>query len=356
MTDAHYGLLGRSGLRVSPLALGTMTFGQAGWGCGREDATALLDRYLDWGGNLIDTADRYADGGSEEIIGDWMADRGVRDRVVLATKFSLGRVPENPNSGGNGRKSMVASLEASLRRLKTDYIDLYYMHAWDGMTPVDEVMGGLQDLVSAGKIRYAGLSDVPAWYAARAQTLAEWRGRLPVCALQLEYSLVERGLELEFPAMCSELGMSLVAWSPLANGFLSGKHTPDAMPDGSRMQLTAAHTPPSMNKATTRNWEILQAVREVADELGRSPAQVAIGWLLSRPAVGAILLGARRVEQIDDSLAAADAPLPSDAVDRLSAVGEREPTKPYDWFPWGLGLQNDGVARRAAALTGASHG
>jgi aryl-alcohol dehydrogenase-like predicted oxidoreductase len=173
----------------------------------------------------------------------------------------------------------------------------------------------------------------------RAQTLAEWRGRLPVCALELEYSLVERGVELEFPVMCAELGMSLVAWSPLANGLLSGKHTPDAMLAGSRMQLTAGHTPPSMDKATARNRAILQAVREVADELGRSPAQVAIGWLLGRPAVGSILLGARCVEQIEDTLSAADAPLPRDAMERLTAAGEREPTKPYDWLPWGWGCR-----------------
>ncbi len=354
MSSGAYGLLGRSGLRVSPLALGTMTFGQEGWGCDRDASRALIDRYLEWGGNFIDTADRYADGASEEIVGEHLAERGLRDQVVLATKFSLGAKPGDPNSGGNGRKSMVASLEASLRRLRTDYLDLYYMHAWDGMTPVDEVTGGLQDLVSQGKVRYVALSDVPAWYAARAHTLAEWRGRLPICAVQLEYSLVERGLELEFPAMCAELGIDIVAWGPLGGGLLSGKHEPGVSPAGSRMQVTAAFTPPALEKATDRNWAVLGAVREVAEELGRSPAQVAVGWLLSRPGVGAVLLGARNAAQLDDTLGAADTPLPAEALERLTDASRPALVKPYDWFSWGQGLMNTNVSRRAGALGSAS--
>jgi aryl-alcohol dehydrogenase-like predicted oxidoreductase len=352
-TTGGYGLLGRSGLRVSPLALGTMTFGQADWGCERDVSHALMDRYIEWGGNFVDTADLYGHGASEEIVGEYVADRRLRDQVVIATKFSLGASQDNPNSGGNGRKAMMSALESSLRRLRTDYVDLYYMHAWDGLTPVDEVMAGLQDLVTQGKVRYVALSDVPAWYAARAQTLAEWRGRLPVCAVQLEYSLVERGVELEFPTMCAELGMAIVAWSPLGMGVLSGKYTRDGdRPDGARLQVTAAYTPPELAKLTERNLEIADVVREVAAEVGRSPAQVATAWLLARPAVGAVLLGARTVAQLDDSLGAADAPLPADAMERLNAVSELPVLKPYSWFGWGRSIMNPGVTPRAAALTG----
>ena len=225
MTLDSYHTLGRSGLRVSRLALGTMTFAQEGWGCDRDTAGKLLDVYLDAGGNFIDTADMYADGASEAVTGALIAERGIRDYVVLSTKFTMAMRPGDPNSAGNGRKSMLRALEASLRRLGTDHVDLYILHAWDALTPVEEVMRSLDDLVSAGKVRYIAFSDVPAWYAARAQTLAEWRGYEPLCALQLEYSLAERGLELEFPSLCQELGMGLMTWGPLGNGLLSGKYS-----------------------------------------------------------------------------------------------------------------------------------
>ncbi len=355
MTTPTYGLLGRSGLRVSPLALGTMTFGQAGWGCDRDASRALLDHYLEWGGNFIDTADRYGDGASEEIIGEYLAERGVRDSVVLATKYSLG-TPDHPNATGNGRIAMRRAIERSLQRLRTDYIDLYYMHAWDGITPVDEVVGGLQDLVSEGKVRYVALSDSPAWYVSRAHTLAEWHGHLPVCAVQLEYSLAERGIELEYPAMCAELGMDIVGWGPLASGLLTGSHTREESPAGSRRHLTAGHVPPTLDKDSERNWATVETLREIAEQTGRSGAQVAIGWLLSRPAVGSILLGARTIEQLEDTLGAADAPLPAEALERLTAASAPEYVKPYDWFGWGQAQtnMNGAVARRSTALTAVS--
>ena len=317
---SQYHLLGRSGLRVSRLALGTMTFGQQPWGCDEPTSAAILDRYLDWGGNLIDTADHYAGGKSERMLGEMIAGRGVRDRVVLASKFTMGSGAKGPNMVGNGRKTMMASLDASLRRLGTDYIDLYILHVWDGVTPAEEVMRALDDAVRAGKVRYVALSDVTGWYAARAQTLAEWRGYAPVCALQLEYSLIERGLELEFPSLCDELGMGLLAWAPLCNGLLSGKHRPGELSEG-RVKTVAESG--RFDRLTERNWAILAELDCVAAALGRPMAQVAVNWVASRPAIGSVILGATRPQQLDDTLGALDFTIPAELLadlDRVSAL------------------------------------
>ena len=219
-----YYTLGHTGLRVSRLALGTMTFG-TDWGWGADQATArqLFDRYLAAGGNFFDTADLYTNGNSERWLGQFVRDAGVRDRVVIATKFSFNGTPGNPNSGGNGRKHLLAAVDASLKRLGTDYIDLYLLHSWDRLTPAEEVIRTFDDLVRAGKIRHAGLSNVPAWYAARAQTIAEWRGYEKLSAFQLEYSLVERGIEDELLPFGIAHGLGTMVWSPLASGFLIGK-------------------------------------------------------------------------------------------------------------------------------------
>src|SRR5213594_3999991 len=220
-----YVTLGRSGLRVSPLCLGTMTFGNEwGWGSEEEKAREVFDRYIEAGGNFIDTADFYTEGHSEELLGKFISERGVRDRVVLATKFTLNTEPGNPNAGGNGRKNVYRAVEGSLRRLQTDYIDLYWLHAWDTVTPVEEVVSTLNDLVRAGKIRHYGFSDTPAWYVTRAQTLTEKEGKERLIALQLEYSLVERNIEREHIPASQELGIAICPWSPLAGGFLSGKY------------------------------------------------------------------------------------------------------------------------------------
>src|SRR5262249_7912809 len=221
----EYVTLGRSGLRVSPLCLGTMTFGtEWGWGSDEGAAAAILDHYLEAGGNFLDTADMYVNGRSEEILGRFIAERRARDRIVLATKFTFNAEPGNPNAGGNGRKNVYRALEASLRRLRTDYADLYWLHAWDTVTPVEEVLDTLTDLVRQGRIRHFGFSDVPAWYAARAETLAEQQGKDRIIALQLEYSLVERTIEREHVTAARELGMGICPWSPLAGGFLAGKY------------------------------------------------------------------------------------------------------------------------------------
>lgn len=319
----QYHLLGRSGLRVSRLALGTMTFGQPQWGCDAPTAAAILDRYLAWGGNLIDTADHYAGGESERMLGAMLTERGMRDDVVLASKFSLGSGETGPNRVGNGRKTMMASLDASLKRLRTDYLDLYILHVWDGITPVEEVMRALDDAVRAGKVRHIALSDVNGWYAARAQTLAEWRGYAPICAVQLEYSLIERGLELEFPSLCSEVGMGILAWAPLCNGLLSGKHKPADAGDLAAGRVKTVAEAGRFDRLTERNWTIVAELDRVARALGRSMAQVAVNWVASRPALSSVILGATRPEQLGDTLDALEFAIPEELLadlDRVSAL------------------------------------
>jgi len=333
-----YYTLGRSGLRVSRLALGTMTFGtENGWGCDRDTSRALFDRYLDAGGNFIDTADVYTRGTSETWLGEFIAERGVRDRVVLATKFThnFANADANPNAAGNGRKNIIRALEASLKRLNTDYIDLYLLHTWDRVTPVEEVLRTLDDLVTQGKVRHAGLSDVPAWYAARAQTMAELRGWEAPCALQMEYSLVERGIEYEFASLCQDRGMGLMVWGPLASGLLSGKYRPhsaaEAQTDG-RLKATAKIATPSLQKMTERNWRIVAELDKVAAELGRPMAQVAIHWVANRPAVASVVLGATRVDQLADTLPALDFELPAELEARLDRAGALPPAFPYTFL------------------------
>jgi aryl-alcohol dehydrogenase-like predicted oxidoreductase len=318
-----YRLLGRSGLRVSRLGLGTMTFGEAAWGCDPETSHAILDRFTEAGGNLVDTADYYSGGESERIVGGYVAERGLRDQMVIASKFSFGSGGKGANATGNGRKSMLSAVEGSLRRLSTDYLDLYILHLWDGITPAEEVMRGLDDLVSSGKVRYVALSDVTGWYAARAQTLAQWRGYEPLCALQLEYSLIERGLELEFPALCEELGMGILAWAPLCNGLLSGKHRPSAEGGLAAGRVETVNKTGRFDRLTNRNWAIVAKLEEVAVKLGEPMARVAINWVANRRAVGSVLLGATKVEQIADTLHSLDFTIAADdlaELDRVSAL------------------------------------
>lgn len=351
---SQYHLLGRSGLRVSPLALGTMTFGtEWGWGAPKETAHQLMGRYFELGGNFIDTADGYTGGTSEALIGEYFQANGGRERAVIATKFSLGSTPGDPNSGGNGRKNIYRALEGSLRRLKTDYVDLYWLHAWDGLTPVEEVIGTLTDLVRAGKIRYAGLSDVPAWYFARAQTLAE-RDRLsPIIALQLEYSLVERNIEREHVPAALALGAAIVPWSPLASGLLTGKYRRDGVDpkgEGRLPAIAASGNPGFLKLFTERNWGIVEALRSVAQELGRPPAQVALNWVATRPGVASTLIGATKPEQLESNLAALDFELPAPLAQRLDEVSRPELVHPYHFFEtefFSQGMLTGGTSVRA---------
>jgi aryl-alcohol dehydrogenase-like predicted oxidoreductase len=339
---ARYHLLGRSGLRVSPLALGAMTFGGGSWHSGADAALRIVARYVAAGGNFIDTADGYAAGASEELLGTYLKQAGTRDQLVLATKFSMASAPGDPNSGGNGRKNMIASLEGSLRRLGTDYVDLYWMHMWDGVTPAEEVMSAFDALVRAGKIRAAGLSNVPAWYAAMAQVTARSRGWEPAAALQLEYSLAERSVEREHLPAAADLGLGIVAWSPLANGLLSGKYTrgqdgrPDgggrlaAMADDGTIDRTSQSGNPTFTKLfTSRTWDIIDLLADVARQVGRSPAQVALNWVARRPGITATLTGATRLEQLEENLRATEFEIPAELAARLEEASRPYPVYPY---------------------------
>lgn len=320
----HYVTLGRSGLRVSPMCLGTMTFGEDwGWGSSVAESEAILARYLERGGNFLDTANAYTRGHSEVIIGDYLARTpGRRDRVVLATKFLSNLYPGDPNGGGAGRKSVQAACEQSLRRLKTDHIDLYWMHCWDQHTPIEETMRALDDLVRAGKVRYIGFSDTPAWKVAQAQTQALFQGWTPLVALQIEYSLIERTVEGELMPMARELGLGVTPWSPLRGGVLSGKYT-----RANAGQVTADRGARVTDFLNERSYRIIDELQRVADDTGASVAAVALAWLQARPGVASTIIGARRLDQLDQNLAGLDVALTPAHVAALEAVSE--PTLPF---------------------------
>jgi aryl-alcohol dehydrogenase-like predicted oxidoreductase len=328
----EYVTLGRSGLRVSPLCLGTMTFGTIwGWGADEATARAMFNHYIGQGGNFVDTADGYTNGISEEMVGKFMAEGKVRDRIVLATKFTFNMEPGNPNAGGNGRKNIYRALEASLKRLGTDYVDLYWMHAWDMMTPAEEVLSTLDALVREGKVRYVGFSDIPAWYAARAQTIAEFKGWERVVAFQLEYSLVERSIEREHIPVARELGIGLCPWSPLAGGFLSGKYR-SGEAGNSRGRLDAIAGTGMDRFRTERNEQVLGTLLEVAQEIGRPPAEVALNWVTAQPGVTSTIIGVTKPEQLASNLAALDFTLPSELHQKLDAASALPLIHPYRFF------------------------
>ena len=331
----EYTTLGRSGLRVSPLCLGTMTFGtEWGWGAEESVSRQLLNHYLEAGGNFIDTADAYTGGKSEEMLGKFIAARKLRDRIVLATKFTFNTDPGNPNAGGNGRKNIHRALEGSLRRLQTDYIDLYWLHAWDTVTPVEEVVASLSDLVHQGKILHYGFSDTPAWYLARAYTLAEKEGKDPLIALQLEYSLVQRNIEREHIPAAQELGLAVCPWSPLASGFLSGKYRREgsgSAGDG-RLEKVKDSGNPTLQKFTDQNWRILDVLLDVARQIGRPPAQVALNWAATQPGITSTILGASRLSQLEDNLKAIEFTIPAQLRKRLDDIGVPPSIHPYEFF------------------------
>ena len=335
MSVKDYVTLGRSGLRVSPLTLGTMTFGtEWGWGTEENISRDVFNLYIDAGGNFIDTADLYTTGTSEKMVGKFISERNLRDRVVLATKFTFNAEPGNPNAGGNGRKNIYRALEGSLNRLQADYIDLYWLHAWDTLTPVEEVVSTLNDLVRQGKIRHYGFSDTPAWYVARAQTLAELQGKERLIALQLEYSLVERNIEREHIPVAQELGIGILPWSPLAGGFLAGKYKRSGntgMGDG-RHEVTKNSGNPVFNKFTEHNWKVLDALLQVAKQMNKPPAQVALNWVATQPGITSTIIGATKQAQLDDNLAALDFEIPAEQRRRLDEASALEPIQPYIFF------------------------
>lgn len=322
MSLTDFRTLGRSGLVVSPLVLGTMTFGTPVWGSDEASSRSIFDAYRSAGGNFIDTADVYSGGRSEEMIGQFIADIGSRDELVLATKFGFNAKPGNPHAGGNGAKNIHRALEGSLRRLKTDYIDLYWMHVWDGVTPIEEIMQTLGDLVRAGKIRYFAFSDMPAWVAAKAGTMACER-RIPgPIAMQLEYSLVARDIEREHLPVAHEFGMALMPWSPLAGGFLSGKYEPaDTVQKG---RLSGAN-PFGNSKFRPANWATLAVLRNIAREQNVTVSQAALAWVTARPGVTATLVGARNIAQLQDNIAALKVVLTATHIASLNEVSAINP-------------------------------
>jgi aryl-alcohol dehydrogenase-like predicted oxidoreductase len=331
----RYRPLGRSGLIISPLALGTMTFGTPGWGADEAGSRAIWDAYIEAGGNFIDTANVYADGASEEMIGRFA--KGKRDRLVIATKAGFPTGSGHPGVGGNSARHLYAALDASLRRLGTDHVDLFWIHIWDQVTPAAEVLETLAALTRAGKIRYYGLSNVPAWYAAQLCTLADARGLPRPIALQFEYSLAQRGVEYEHSTLGRELGLDIVAWGPLAAGLLSGKYRQSdagamSVDDAGEANRLIVDQMSAYGKFSSRNWAILDEVRAVAEELGATPPQVAIAWLLQRDGVGAVLLGASKPTQMRDNLAALDLALSSAQVQRLETISAPTPISPFVLF------------------------
>jgi aryl-alcohol dehydrogenase-like predicted oxidoreductase len=309
----RYKLLGRSGLRVSELCLGTMTFGEDwGWGAGIDECRRMYEAFRERGGNFLDTANLYTNGSSEKICGELVA--GHREQIVLATKYTNAAPGKDPNAGGNQRKNMVQACEASLRRMKTDYIDLYWLHAWDQITPADEVMRAFDDLVRQGKVLYIGASDVPAWWLARANTMAELRGWTQFVGLQIEYSLVERTVERELIPAARALGLTVTAWSPLGMGVLTGKYTsPDGSPKKSGGEKGRYDNEMMADFANLdeRKHRAAKAVMDVAKQAGGSSAQVALAWLVAKGDVIPII-GAKKVSQLQDNLGALDLRLSGD--------------------------------------------
>jgi aryl-alcohol dehydrogenase-like predicted oxidoreductase len=312
-----------------------MTFGtEWGWGSEDEVSRSVFDRYLDAGGNFIDTADIYTEGHSEELLGKFISESGVRNRVALATKFTFNSEPGNPNAGGNGRKNIYRALESSLKRLQTDYIDLYWLHAWDTITPVEEVVSTLNDLVQAGKIRYYGFSDTPAWYVARAQTLAEKEAKERLIALQLEYSLVERNIEREHVPAAQELGLGICPWSPLAGGFLTGKYQrqEDTGQGEGRLEITKGNANPVFQRFNERNWQVLEVLLDVARQINRSPAQVALNWAATQPGITSVIIGASKLAQLEDNLGLVEFSIPADLRKRLDEASALDLGQPYVFF------------------------
>ena len=332
MSLTDYRTLGRSGLVVSPLCLGTMTFGPGPFGADEATSQSIFDAYRAAGGNFVDTADIYSGGASEELVGKFIRETSSRDEIVLATKFGFNGSASpltatqgsggNPHAGGAGAKNIHRALEQSLKRLGTDYIDLYWMHIWDGVTPVEEIMQTLGDLVRAGKIRYFGFSDMPAWVAMKAATIASERRVPGPIAMQLEYSLVARNVDGEHLPVAREAGMGVMPWSPLAGGFLSGKYRKDDTSGSGRL---SGPNPFGNSKFTEQNWTILDVLRAVAAELERPMAEVALAWVMAQPGMASTLIGASKLSQIESNIAATDITLSAAQLDKLDTASAPAP-------------------------------
>jgi aryl-alcohol dehydrogenase-like predicted oxidoreductase len=336
----QYVTLGRSGLRVSPLCLGAMTFGEdLGWGTSVDESQQIIDRYVELGGNFIDTANFYTRSHSEKIIGDHLGRHPARrDRLVIATKFSGNLYPGDPNGGGSGRKSLINACENSLRRLQTDYIDLYWLHMWDADTPIEETMAALDDLVRAGKVRYLGVSDTPAWKIVEANLVARFRGWSTFIGLQIEYSLLARTVEQELVPMAGEFGLGITPWSPLKGGVLSGKYT--RQNDGQHRADRGALIESSLNEET---YTLIDELELIAKAHETTVASVALAWVRAQPAVTSIIIGARRLSQLDDNVRAVDVDLTAEELVRLDALTEPTFGFPQSLLPMAASMINGGT-------------
>jgi len=326
----RYKLLGKSGLRVSELCLGTMTFGdERGWGSGKKESRDIYGAFIESGGNFLDTADLYTDGNSERFLGEFIA--SDRERVVMGTKYTNSAAGRDPNAAGNHRKNMMQSVEASLKRLKTDYIDLYWLHVWDFTTPVDEVLRAFDDLIRQGKVLYIGISNAPAWIVSRTDAIAELRGWTQFVGLQIEYSLVERTCERELLPMARALDLGVTAWSPLAGGLLTGKYARNFRENKEEGRLAHSMIAPLVD-INEHKRKITGVVIEVADAIGKTPAQVALNWLGRQPGVVIPIIGARRLSQLKDNLGSLEFCLEDSHLHKLDDVSRIELGFPHDFF------------------------
>lgn len=341
MSLDHYVTLGRSGLRVSPFCLGAMTFGEdLGWGTSVEESQRIIDRFTELGGNFIDTANFYTKSHSEKIIGDHVGRHSARrDRLVIATKFSGNLYPGDPNGGGSGRKSIIGACEDSLRRLQTDYIDLYWLHNWDVHTPIDETMAALDDLVRSGKVRYLGVSDTPAWKIVEANVTSRFRGWSAFIGLQIEYSLLERSVEQELVPMALELGLGITPWSPLKSGVLSGKYTRQ-----NAGQIKADRGVFAEPYLTEKTYTLVDELAVIAKAHDSTVARVALAWLQAQPGVTSTIIGARRLTQLEDNVKALDVNLSADELSRLDALTKPTFGFPQSMQPWFPSIHNGGTS------------
>ncbi|MDJ0992517.1 MAG: aldo/keto reductase [Dinoroseobacter sp.] len=329
----RYKLFGSSGLRVSELALGTMTFGQTwNWGASSDESSRMLDVFLDRGGNFVDTANVYTNGESEQFLGDAL--KGRRGNVVLSTKFTLARAEGNVNAAGSHRKNLVESLEESLKRLQTDYIDIYWVHAHDMCTPAEETMRALDDAVRSGKILYLGISDAPAWWVSRANMLAELRGWTAFVGLQLQYNLIERTVERELIPMAEELDLAICAWSPLAGGALTGKYLENRKDESRAARYDVIGLGDLLKVNEDRSIKIAEELVRIGQEIDLKPHQVALAWIRQRPYRTPVIpiIGARSVSQLEDNLAILDHYLPADAVAKLDTLSALPTGFPHDFL------------------------
>ncbi len=320
-----YKLLGRSGVKVSELCLGTMTFGEEwGWGANKDESRKIYDAFREAGGNFVDTANRYTEGTSEKFVGEFI--KQEREKIVLATKYTLFMEKNEPNSAGNSRKNMVQALNNSLKRLDTDYIDLYWLHAWDYLTPAEEVMRALDDMISSGKVLYIGISDTPAWIVSKSNTLAELKGWNQFVALQIEYSLIERTVERELLPMARDFDMAVTPWGAIGGGVLTGKY------NKGKEAETKRYKEGESSRISDKNLKIAEEVVKIADEIGASPAQVAYNWVRQQEGLFIPILGARTEKQIRDNIGSLDHPLSDEQIKKLDEASKIEPGFPHEFL------------------------